>query len=97
MTIEGKTQSVGHIYIGDSMAAKFDEGRKPPPDPHIEAKFWNPRAGTFDTTHKPSKLHKRRHQINSLAHQHQLKAFELANKRGAGHQAKHSAAQRYGW
>jgi len=46
---------------------------------------------------KPSKTHKRKHQINSLAHQAALNEFDLAMRRAKHMRTKKETAMKYGW
>uniref|UniRef100_A0A7S4DMR8 Proline-rich protein PRCC n=1 Tax=Lotharella globosa TaxID=91324 RepID=A0A7S4DMR8_9EUKA len=46
---------------------------------------------------KVSKLHKRRHHINSLAHQAAVNEFDLAMRRAKHQRTKRETAAKYGW
>lgn len=46
---------------------------------------------------KPSKLHKRKHQIGSLYHDMRQKEMELAERRSRGLLTKKETQAKYGW
>ena len=63
----------------------------------ISAKFYNRSSGVAESTHKPSTLQKRKHQINSLAFNAQLNAAELAARSSGSKKSKGDTAAKYGW
>lgn len=68
-------------------------------DVRIEAPFYNPKTGTNITTVRPSKLQRRRHQINSLAQtaaERELQLLERTNAAASSSTKRHSQS-RYGW
>lgn len=46
---------------------------------------------------KPSKLHKRKHQIGTLYHDMKQKEMELAERRAKGFLTKAETQAKYGW
>jgi len=63
----------------------------------ISANFWNRKTGAVEEYHKPNKLQKRKHQINSLAFDVKEKATELAQRRSSGNLTKQQTQAKYGW
>ena len=63
----------------------------------VTAKFFNRSTGSMETTYQPNKLHKRKHQINSLAAECAANSIELAQRRGAGFKTKQETQAKYGW
>ena len=81
---------------------KFDPTlytQKPPDEEEvaIKAKFYNRSTGTFETTFKSSSIHKRKHQINSLAIAAAERELELMEKRGRATKTKAETNAKYGW
>jgi len=58
--------------------------------------FYNAKIGDV-VQQKVSKLHKRKHQINSLAHQAAMNEFDLAMRRAKHMRTKKETAMKYGW
>lgn len=63
----------------------------------VKAKFWDSRTGNTIQTNEPSKLHNRKHQINSLAFQHQERAHQLKEHRAMGFQKRQQSMSKYGF
>lgn len=63
----------------------------------ITAKFFNRSTGAIETTYQPNKLHKRKHQINSLAADCAASSIELAQRRSSGFKTKQETQAKYGW
>ena len=63
----------------------------------VKAKFYNRSTGTFETTFKSSSIHKRKHQINSLAAQCAEQRVELEQRMRHGSKSKAQTAAKYGW
>ncbi len=66
----------------------------------VNAKFWSAQAGTQTVVtgsgHMET-LHKRKHQINTLAVQAAAMELQLAKQRAAGHSVRQMARAKYGW
>lgn len=80
----------------EEQLAKFEENFIQP-DVQVTSQFWNARTGKFQTNLKPTKLHKRKHQINQLAHEAAAREFELAKKRAHGYKTRRETQLKYGW
>ncbi|KAJ8600454.1 hypothetical protein CTAYLR_001442 [Chrysophaeum taylorii] len=63
----------------------------------VAASFYNPKTGTNIQTLRPSKLQRRRHQINSLAVSAAERELELLEKKNVSTRTKHQTQSRYGW
>jgi len=63
----------------------------------VQAKFYNRSTGSYDTTFKASKVHKRKHQINSLAAECAANRIELEQRKSQGHKSKQQTQAKYGW
>eukprot|EP01027_Heterolobosea_sp_BB2_P017033 GEZU01024164.1.p1 GENE.GEZU01024164.1~~GEZU01024164.1.p1 ORF type:complete len:666 (+),score=156.76 GEZU01024164.1:301-2298(+) len=65
----------------------------------VQAKFWDSKAGTVRTVDKgqPTRLHKRKHQINQLAFDVIQREAELTEARLAGNRTKAETWRKYGW
>lgn len=63
----------------------------------IAANFYNPKTGTNITTVRPSKLQRRRHQINSLAVSAAERELALLEQQSAGRTTKRQTQSKYGW
>jgi len=63
----------------------------------IKAKFYNRSTGAYDTTYKASSVHKRKHQINSLAADCAANRIELEQRKSQGHKSKQQTQAKYGW
>ena len=63
----------------------------------VTAKFFNRSTGGIETSYQPSKLQKRKHQINSLAAECAANSVELAQRRSAGFKTKQETQAKYGW
>ncbi|CAM9619665.1 unnamed protein product [Heterosigma akashiwo] len=63
----------------------------------IKAGFYNPSTGQVEATDKPSKLQKRKHQINQLAFNAAERELELLDRRGQGMLTKAQTQAKYGW
>eukprot|EP00967_Tisochrysis_lutea_P115979 scaffold186274_cov28-Tisochrysis_lutea.AAC.1 len=71
---------------------------KPVQDVQISASFWNRKTGQVESGGpKPSKLQKRKHQINSLAQASLERAQELSFVSASGRKSKSETAKKYGW
>ena len=62
-----------------------------------EAEFWNRSSGSKESTYQPSRLQKRKHQINSLAAQCAEQRVELEQRMRHGSKSKAQTAAKYGW
>lgn len=80
----------------EEIEAAFDMSN-PAPSAEVAAKFWNPKLGTTVQTTKGTKLHKRKHQINTLAVEAAAKEHELNKWRATGKAHLQQAKARYGW
>jgi hypothetical protein len=70
----------------------------PAAEVQISASFWNRKTGQIEAGGpKPSKLQKRKHQINTLAAESMQRAQELSAAQASGKQAKQTTAKKYGW
>lgn len=69
----------------------------PKDDAKVAAKFWNRQTSTFEQSYQPSSLQKRKHQINSLAHQAMMNAGELQARQASSRKTKGDTAAKYGW
>jgi len=58
---------------------------------------YDPATGESQTVYKPSKVQKRKHQINSLAYAAADRELELMEKRGASNKTKFQTQAKYGW
>ena len=81
---------------------KFDPSlytQRPPDEEEVavKAKFYNRSTGAFETTFKSSSIHKRKHQINSLAQQCAANRVELEQRKAQGHKTKQQTQAKYGW
>jgi len=63
----------------------------------IKAGFYNPRTGQVEQTVKPSRLQKRKHQINQLAFTAAERELELMERRGQQMRTKSQTQGKYGW
>eukprot|EP00962_Isochrysis_galbana_P041484 scaffold15248_cov115-Isochrysis_galbana.AAC.2 len=78
--------------------ARPHEVPTPASEVHISASFWNRKTGQIEAGGpKPSKLQKRKHQINTLAAESMQRAHELSAAQASGRQAKQTTAKKYGW
>lgn len=80
----------------EQMEADFD-AKNPSPVVEVKAAFWNSKAGTTVSTTKGTKLHKRKHQINTLAAESAAREHELNKWRATGKAHLAQAKARYGW
>ena len=69
----------------------------PPQEVKIAAEFWNRSSGSKESTYQPSRLQKRKHQINSLAAQCAEQRVELEQRMRHGSKSKAQTAAKYGW
>lgn len=67
------------------------------PDVRVAASFYNPKTGTNIMTLRPSKLQRRRHQINSLAVTAAERELDLLERRNLSMKTKRHTQSRYGW
>ena len=86
----------------DEMRAAFGPARQyevpaPPQEVKIAAEFWNRSSGSKESTYQPSRLQKRKHQINSLAAQCAEQRVELEQRMRHGSKSKAQTAAKYGW
>ncbi len=58
---------------------------------------YNPSTGQSETTYKPSKLQKRKHQLNSLAYTAAERELELMDRKGHALKTKAQTQAKYGW
>lgn len=65
--------------------------------PGVAASFYNPKTGTDTTMPRPSKLQRRRHQINSLAVTAAERERDILQRKSSAMQIKHQTQSRYGW
>jgi proline-rich protein PRCC len=63
----------------------------------ISANFWSRQSGSVETSYQPSRMQKRKHQINSLAADCAAKRSELEQRRSQGFQTKAQTQAKYGW
>ena len=66
-------------------------------DVKVAAPFYDPRTGTNITTLRPSKLQRRRHQINSLAATVAERELQLIQQQNLTKNLKTQTRQKYGW
>ena len=79
-----------------AIIAKY-EVPAPPQEVKIAAEFWNRSSGSKESTYQPSRLQKRKHQINSLAAQCAEQRVELEQRMRHGSKSKAQTAAKYGW
>jgi proline-rich protein PRCC len=63
----------------------------------IASLSYDPRTGESATTFNPSKVQKRKHQINSLAVSAAERELELMEARGNSMKTKSQTQAKYGW
>jgi hypothetical protein len=63
----------------------------------IATPAWDSDAGEVSVNRDPSRMHKRKHQINHLAMQANARALQVAAAASQGAQARRMAHQKYGW
>ena len=86
----------------DEMRAAFGPTRQyevpaPPQEVKIAAEFWNRSSGSKESTYQPSRLQKRKHQINSLAFDCKERSAELQARAAQGFKTKAQTMAKYGW
>ena len=62
-----------------------------------ESGFWSTEKGAVVQSAKPNKLHKRKHQINTLAFEAAAREVDLLNQRGQSVKTKAETQAKYGW
>ena len=68
------------------------------PATNVGGEFYNPRTGTTSASaHGPTKLQRRKHQINSLATAAAERELELMDKKGQSLRTKAQTQAKYGW
>jgi len=63
----------------------------------IASLVYDPATGESTTVYKPSKIQKRKHQINSLAYAAAERELELMEKKGSSLKTKSQTQAKYGW
>mmetsp|Transcript_82278 Transcript_82278/g.160544 ORF Transcript_82278/g.160544 Transcript_82278/m.160544 type:complete len:379 (-) Transcript_82278:65-1201(-) len=63
----------------------------------IASVAYDPATGESQTVYKPSKVQKRKHQINSLAYSAAERELELMEKKGNSNKTKSQTQAKYGW
>eukprot|EP01083_Nonionella_stella_P038304 104234_1 len=83
---------------GSFEANRFrDFDSKPKTENVVRANFWDAKEGKAIESSKPSRVHKRKHQINSLAFQAQERELELMKMRAKNFRTKRESMAKYGW
>jgi len=77
--------------------ARQYEVARPAEETKISASFWNRRTGAVESSHKPSSMQKRKHQINSLAFDCKERSAELQARAAQGFKTKAQTMAKYGW
>eukprot|EP00823_Brevimastigomonas_motovehiculus_P005617 TRINITY_DN417_c2_g1_i1.p1 TRINITY_DN417_c2_g1~~TRINITY_DN417_c2_g1_i1.p1 ORF type:complete len:412 (+),score=151.58 TRINITY_DN417_c2_g1_i1:71-1306(+) len=95
--INVKSSDLTKMSIQEKLHAEFEGKFVPSSDVKLSAKFWNVKGGQSVVVHTPDKVHKRKHQINSLATQALVMEAELQKRKAMGYQSKQQRNARYGW
>ena len=98
--ISPPNRTTSHITSGAIVIAILvvpPEVPAPPQEVKIAAEFWNRSSGSKESTYQPSRLQKRKHQINSLAAQCAEQRVELEQRMRHGSKSKAQTAAKYGW
>jgi hypothetical protein len=96
MLVDVNAEALRQKTRAEQMEADFDT-KNSAPVVEVKASFWNSKAGETITTTKGTKLHKRKHQINTLAAESAAREHELNKWRATGKAHLAQAKARYGW
>lgn len=96
LLMDVNAESLRQKTHAEQMEADFDS-KNSTPVVEVKASFWNSKVGDTVTTTKGTKLHKRKHQINSLAAESAAREHELNKWRATGKAHLAQAKARYGW
>lgn len=96
MLVDVNAESLRQRTHSEQMEADFDS-KNGTAVVEVKAAFWNAKAGDTVTTTKGTKLHKRKHQINTLAAESAAREHELNKWRATGKAHLAQAKARYGW
>jgi hypothetical protein len=91
------TVDQGHLFHSFRQVAADVVVPRPAADVSVEGRVFNRTTGVAELAAKPTGQHKRKNQINQLAHQYQQHAGELEQRGRKGLKSKAETYGRYGW